>query len=103
MFDSGSAAVCSLSTCSPLVSSRFDRFKQSVILNTPSGERQGSDITLFFDRLDDFFSQLEKGTGGGRWFGKDTEQSKQDKRDRVDSNIEEVSDKINSYFKHYSN
>lgn len=35
--------------------------------------------------------ELDKGTGGGRWFGKDTEQSRQDRRDRVDSNIEELS------------
>ena len=37
--------------------------------------------------------QLDKGTGGGRSFGffsKDPEQAKQDKRERVDSNIEEV-------------
>ena len=41
-----------------------------------------------------YFLQLEKGTGGGRSFGffnKDPEQAKQDKRGRVDSNIEEVS------------
>lgn len=39
--------------------------------------------------------QLDKGTGGGRSFGffsKDPEQAKQDKRERVDSNIEEVSE-----------
>lgn len=41
-----------------------------------------------------YFLQLEKGTGGGRSFGffnKDPEQAKQEKRGRVDSNIEEVS------------
>lgn len=40
---------------------------------------------------------MEEGKGGGRWFGKDTEQSRQDKRGRVDSNIEEVNKSI-----HYS-
>ena len=34
---------------------------------------------------------MEKGTGGGRWFGKETDQSKQDKLERVNTNIEEVS------------
>ncbi|KAK2555025.1 Sorting nexin-30 [Acropora cervicornis] len=35
--------------------------------------------------------ELEKGTGGGRWFGKETDQSKQDKLERVNTNIEELS------------